>query len=219
MKIKNFLGIILLFSIFIGCSTNKEIAKDKVIDPQISTCITAKIDVRDEILLISFTNNCDSSKYLFNYYFKHRSPNNKYFHRKQDDKSIYSFVPLINNIGTILTDEVILKDEYIFRKYQAKWTFNEIKNKSTLELELYNSDLCFFSSKPSMYKIFSFLTTENSKLELIPNVNKKSLTLQFAVFKRVQSLTILGSEYNDQRFYNQEKQDFELVEATFSCSH
>ncbi len=123
-----------MFSLICSCGTKKESVQNKkyVLNTEIkSSCLE-----NDSLIIFQLKNISENSKYVLSSYLNNRFTYNKNFYRYSDDKLLASFLPIVEHIGTIKTDVLIIDDSSIYKDKQVVYSFFEIKPNEMIEIEL-----------------------------------------------------------------------------------
>lgn len=131
---------ILLFIIIISC--NHRTISENYSFHDIEQGIESGIYITSDSIKISFKNISSSKKYLLTSYLNNRFTYNEHLCKKINDTIYISYTPIIEHLGTIKSDVLIVDDIALFKPMQAIYEFQSINPNEEYKLNLQKSKFC-----------------------------------------------------------------------------
>ena len=169
--------------------------------------ISHKLEVEEEEIVLSIYNNSeDNEYYIFNSYFKSNYHNNKYLIKFDEAKKIlkFSFLPLVNFIGTTLHSPLILTDEGIFKKNQNKYSFLELKPKKEVRIALNRKVICDTIINSNKFVIDynpRDLLTNTTSFVKKDEIRLDEIKFEIAIYEQIDMLITEGSNFLNNRSF------------------
>lgn len=212
----------ILFSLLIvyccfSCSSGKMISSSNVSKIKLVTTI-----LKDSLQVL-FRNTGEKDVYLFSSYFKDRFIlNEKLLRLNKDNEVLMSYAPLLNYMGTVVSDRIILGHESILKLNQSKYSFIKIKPNHSIDIDLPIEIVCN-NLKKSVKIISDFdpknIIQDSINYRDISNITVNSILFQFAIFDNVDLLITEGSEYRNKKDFISLAKSYSILTTKIGCSN
>ena len=157
--------------------------------------IAIKMVSDDEYVIAKLMNISSKDKYLLTSYLNNRFTYNDNLYTTKGDTIIASFKPILNHLGTVKSDVLIVDDNSVLTEKQAIYEFLKIPPNEEVSIKF-----------------------DKSEVNEVSNYEKgKIFIFEFAIYENVDLLKLRGVEY-DKRYkkaFIEQAKDYKLAEIIY----